>query len=335
LFGKDLTFTTDQFVFFQTLTKLPQPLPGRALIGQAYRLSRNTNTINLTGTSIIFQFLRRDVPPNETLKIFYLNEQAGAWTQLNTVVDTYYNVASAFVPVNNVDTGVGVYTLMASVDTVIYEPGWNLISFPVQTSSAVTIATQLKSIEPYYTLVYDYVITDTQDPWKMFAANVSPNAQLPVPAKINDLTKLDFSRVYWIYTTKPITLSVSAQLRAPVQTKNVQNPPSTFYGKVLAGSNFKPITNTTVTAFINGVVCGYGTTMDISSIPNSGNPVYFTVNVLAKDATNYPQCGAAGSRISFKIGSFTMFPSGTWNDTRLQYLDIAPPPNIFFRFVGK
>jgi hypothetical protein len=313
IFGRQLTFQPDQFVVFQPGTAITPP-PGTSFVGSAYRLAASPSAPSLNGASINFRYLGREVASGEKPKIYFWNEVQSKWDVLDTQVDTYYNVASAFV------RGAGLYALAASVDIGLYGPGWNNIAYPIQATQPVTLA--LQSVDPYYSLVYGYVATDTVDPWKMYAKS-------PVPPEINDLTYLEFGRGYWITVTQNITLALTSRTPRPKQPRNMQLPPSTFYGPLVGGTGFNPTVGMTVTASVVGNPCGQGRTLNI------GGQVFYVIDVFAKDVGVYAECGEMGRPITFKVGTRTMVRQGNWNNTRVQYLPLGLTPDIFFPFIRR
>ena len=78
----------------------------------------------------------------------------------------------------------------------LHGPGWDLFSYPVETSRTITQA--LTSIDGLYTTVYWYDGSDPLDPWKVY--------DVSAPAWVNDLSILQFGEAYWINLLQAITL---------------------------------------------------------------------------------------------------------------------------------
>ncbi len=73
-----------------------------------------------------------------------------------------------------------------------FENGWNLISLP-RIQSNTDITTVLQSIEGHYDSVWQYNVTDNNDPWKHY--------HVSKPSYMNDLNKLNHTMGFWIYIT--------------------------------------------------------------------------------------------------------------------------------------
>lgn len=80
------------------------------------------------------------------------------------------------------------YDVSVRAASVSLQTGWNLASYPTQWSRST--ATALSSIAGRYTLVYEYLPSDTYDPWKKY----DPAA----PSWSNDLITMYSGRNYWI-----------------------------------------------------------------------------------------------------------------------------------------
>jgi hypothetical protein len=302
----EITFAEGEFYTIQSMAGLPSPPPGRTLVGQGYNLVATgfpTETEVLTG-SISFQYLGNDVlmagADEEDLTIYFWNSHK--WTELPTVLNTYFNMASA------PSQGPGIYALMTSVRIRLYGPGWNNFAYSVRETQSVTEA--LLSISGYYTTVYGYEPEDPDDdPWKVY--------DVTVPDWVNDLKALEFSHGYWINVSRSITLHLGSGVGASQQSliNNLQFmmplPPSTFYGPVLGGSDFTPAAGVKMTAWIDGRVCGQARMKKID-----GRVVY-AVDVLAETIASAPGCGAPGKRVTFRAGEQTLAPSAVWDNNRL------------------
>jgi hypothetical protein len=191
--------------------------------------------------------------------------------------------------------------LMSSIEIPLFGPGWTTFGYPAQGSKPVAQA--LASINGSYGIVYGVALTDTLDPWKVYALNV--------PSWVNDLATLDFGRTYWISTTQAITLQVTGGgTSAPSNVENLPSPPMTVYGTA-------PVSGT-VTAWINGVQCGQGQTQLIN------NQIAYALNVLPDAPGGKAGCGAAGRNVVFKIGSQLMSTTIGWDIDRVWSLPLTP-----------
>jgi hypothetical protein len=298
LFADGLVFDYGEFFALQAVTALPNAPAGASLVGQAYRLMRSTNAPSLVGTSISFYYAGRDVPPGEENFLSVRFWTGSAWQKLPTTVDTEHNIAVATVP--STANGVGTYALMASIEMPLYGPGWNQFSYPAQGSKLVTQA--LASIDGSYGIVYGSALTDTLDPWKVYAVNV--------PMWVNDLAAIDFGKTYWISVTRSITLAMSGGASAPSSVEGLPSPPMTVYGTASTAG--------TVTAWINGVQCGQGATKVIN------NQIVYTLNIQPDAPGGKLGCGATGRSVTFKIGSQAMSTTIGWDIDRVRDVPLAP-----------
>ena len=296
IFGDGLIFDEGEFFALQAVSNIANQPLGTTLVGRAYRLTKSAGAPSLVGTSISFNYAGRDVPPGEEdfLHVYFFD--GSTWRRLATTVDTNHNVAVAAVPV--AANGQGVYALLSGIEIPLYGPGWNLFTYPAQGSRPVPQA--LASINGAYGIVYDKSLTDTLDPWKMYAVGV--------PSWINDLTTLEFAQSYWISVTRSITLQVTGgNASAPTV---LPSPPMTVYGTAPLAGN--------VTAWINGVQCGQGATRVIN------NQIVYTLNIQPDASGGKAGCGAAGRSVTFKIGSQTISNSIGWDIDRVWNLPLTP-----------
>jgi hypothetical protein len=307
-----IDFITGTFFTIQGMAGLP-PLPlGRTLVGQGYNLVASPG-VTLPFGSVSIQYLSNDVlvagADEEDLTLYYWD--GVSWTALDTVLDTYFNLASA------PSQGEGVYALMASVKIPLYGPGWNLFAYPVHATQPVSQA--LLSIQGFYTTVYGYEPTDVTDPWKVYDTSV--------PTYVNDLEALEFGKGYWINVSQAITLHMASSV-FPMASDNpdaatMPLPPATFYGAVLPGSGFAPTPGMQVTAWISGNSCGRAETMAV------GEQVVYAINVLAEgdgedDRGTAAGCGAPGRDVTFRVDSRLMVPRVAWDISRLWEVTLQP-----------
>ena len=101
-------------------------------------------------------------------------------------------------------------------------------------------------------------------------------------------------------------------------------PPATYYGRVESGPGFTPVAGMTVTAWIEGNLCGQGVLMDVV-----GYGVAYTVDVMADDGGAWAGCGAPGREVVFRVGSQEMVPAATWSNDRVWELGLGPPGQIY------
>jgi hypothetical protein len=288
---------------------LPSLPPGRTLIGQGYNLFATgfPTTSVLTG-SISFQYLGSDVlvagADESDLSIYFWD--GNKWNPLDTVLDTYFNMASA------PSRGPGVYALMTSVKIRLYGPGWNLVSYPVRGTRAITEA--LRSISDTYSIVYGYVVTDTSDPWRVYGVDVD--------SYVNRLHRLRFGQGYWISVTKTITWYIGgdsdSKALAASDVQNMPGPPATYYGPLLAGQGFTPTAGVTMTAWVGRKLCGHGRTLEY------GDEVVYSIHVFADVPGGTTGCGTPGRYVTFKVGSQAYAPAAAWNNRRLWELALRP-----------
>ena len=242
------------------------------VVGQAYRLSASANAPDLSGTSISFGYLGSVVPAGEEAWLRVYIWDGLSWKQLDTRLDPYQNMTAA--PVQ----GPGLYALMPSIEIPLHGPGWNLFAYPVQDTRVVAEA--LLSISGSCTTVYGYEPADEVDPWKVY--------DVTVPDWVNDLSVLQFGRGYWIKVSEAISsLLKGATASLGVAAAGPHSPPSTYYGAVLAGPELTPGAGTTVTARVNGNLCGQGVTLEVHG------QIVYTINVLAEGPGSAAACGFA------------------------------------------
>jgi hypothetical protein len=250
------------------------------------------------------------------LTLYFWN--GAIWTALNTVLDTYFNLASA------PSQGEGVYALMASVKIPLYGPGWNNFAYSVHVTQPVSEA--LLSIQGYYTTVYGYEPTDTTDPWKVYDTGV--------PTYVNDLEVLEFGKGYWINVSQAITLHLASVVSSMAADVTVPLLPATFYGVVQPGSGFVPTPGMEVTAWISGNSCGRAETMAV------GGQVVYAINVLAEgdgedDRGTAAGCGAPGREVTFRVDSRLMEPRVAWDISRLWEVTLQPGWPVYLPLVVK
>ena len=317
LFDNHLDFEEGEFVTLQAATSIPSPLPWATTVGHAYRLVGSAGAPDLTEASISFSYMGSEVPPGEEawLRVYFWD--GVSWERLPTQLDAYHNHAVARVQ------GEGVYALMSSLEIPLYTPGWNLISYPVQGTRPITEA--LQSIEGSYTMVYGYVVTDTVDPWRVYGVGAPPY--------VNRLDELQFAQVYWISMTEATTWYVrggSAPMLDAGGLQDVQSmhiPPATYYGSVSGGAGFTPTAGMTVTARVNGNLCGQSQTMEVD-----GEIVYF-IHVSADDSAATAGCGAPGREVVLQVGTSAVTATAAWDNNRLWELPLGSGKQLYLPLV--
>jgi hypothetical protein len=288
----------------QSVAGLPALPAGRTQIGPGYALAASPG-VSLPVGSVSFQYMSNDVlqagvDPNDRnlsqiLGLYFYG--GGTWQALTTTVDVTFTEAVA------PSQGAGLYALLASKAVALPKLGWNLIGYPLHNTQSVTEG--LASITGKYTLVYGFDNTDGRDPWKVYA----PGA----PGYVNDLKELRDSQGYWIYAIMTTTLYL-----APADLVQGPLPPATFYGVVSGSADFTPTEGMTVTAYINGTLCGVGSTQ------RDGGEVVYTVDVEGDNNGVLPGCGQTGKGATLYVADQRMGPVGQWDNTRLAELNLTP-----------
>jgi len=297
-----LVFQEGQFYTIQGMAGLPTVPPGRAVIGQGYRLAATPGTPILTG-SVSIQYLTNDVmvagADESGLTVYYYT--GTVWSALATVRDPYFNLVTA------PSRGPGVYALMSSIQSPLYRSGWNLFAYPLPITQTVVKA--LESITNSYQTVYGYYAEDVADPWKVY--------HVGGPAYLNDLAFLEPGRGYWISATQAITIHFSRMAQNVASL--LPSPPDTYYGVVLGSASWTPVAGMTVEARIGDSACGRGVTQ-----LHSGQVVY-VVDVDADDVTGRSAgCGQAGRQVTFYVGGRWMSPAATWDNNQLDEVTLSP-----------
>ncbi|MBN1876694.1 MAG: VCBS repeat-containing protein [Anaerolineae bacterium] len=299
---------TEGFYTLQKATRLPDPLPWATVVGAGYYVLQTPDAPPLTGTaSINFRYRRQDVPSGEEDFLTLYHWTGNTWRQLPTSRHPGYNEVTA--PAQ----GPGLYALMSSLEIPLPAVGWNLVSYPVQETRAVTDA--LKSIAGYYSLIYGYDATDTLDPWKVYAPS-------PTPEWVNDLYALHFGQGYWISATQAITWSLRGDATTLRQASaGYLTPPATYYGTVQPAGTFAPAAGMTVLAYVEGVQCGQGETLSV--VDKAGTPVIvYTVNVGYTPAGG--MCGTPGQTVRFQVGGMMMATTAVWDNNNVWELPLLP-----------
>ncbi len=309
LYAKGL-FDKRNFYALQQATRLPDVPAWATVVRDGYYVLKSVDAPSLENASINFRYRAEDVAPGQEAFVALYHWTGTKWDKLpTTLLKSYFNEASAQC------VGSGLYALMSSLEIPIPSVGWNLISYPVQETREVTDA--LKSIEGYYGLVYGYDAADTGDPWKVY----KPNS---VPPWVNDLHTMEFGHGYWISVTEPITwmLEGGSDTRAP-QSANLMGPPATYYGVVSSTAPFVPVAGMTVSAYVDGALCGRGETLSV------GGDIVYSVNVGYTPVGG--MCGVSGQVVTFQVESVMMSATAEWNNHDVWQVPLylaAVPPTI-------
>jgi hypothetical protein len=305
-----VNFSIGELFSIQSMAGLPNVPPGRTVVGQGYNLVASPGAV-LPAGSVSIQYLADNVlvagAHESDLTLYYFQANTNQWQALPTTRDAGVHLASA------PSQGPGFYALMASVQLPLAHVGWNPIGYPVEATRLVTEA--LSSIAGDYTMVYGYVATDAVKPWKLYATGV--------PTYVNDLQSLSFGNSYWIFATVTNTLYLAPGPTNVSGPALLFSPPSTLYGRVVSGNNFTAAAGQSVSAWVNGVLCGQGVTQQI------GNDIVYVVNVsAASPEDNFATCGWAGQRttVTFRVNGQAPVTSGVWNNAVVAALDLNFTP---------
>jgi hypothetical protein len=317
LYADALDFPTGEFYTLQAATRLPDPPAWATLVGHGYWLRKSAGAPNLGNLSFSMGYLDREVPPGgeSWLTIYRWDSIAQTWQPLDTDPDEQNNSATAVIP------GDGLYALMTSIALNLTGPGWETFSYPVQATPTVEQA--LSSIAGSYTTVYWYNRDDSADPWKVYD-------NTGIPDWVNDLDVLHFAEAYWIRLTQSVRLWIKPgeAVQAVTQPEGFPSPPATYYGPVLAASNFTPVANMPVTAWVNGVACGSTQTQE------QGGQIVYAINVHA-DGLNTPGCGTSGKMVRFKVGERWMGTSVAWNNDQVWLLPLDATSFIYLPLIQR
>ncbi|MGB0385943.1 MAG: FG-GAP-like repeat-containing protein, partial [Ardenticatenaceae bacterium] len=280
----------------QSLAEPPNLPPWLTPIGKAIRfLSADevTDTLN-----IMFSYLQREVPADreDRLWIAYSANEGQNWQLLPPQLDSYHNLASVQMP------GEGIYTLISTIETPLSGPNWN--NFPYLAATR-PVTEALASIDGYYTLVANYDAF-REPAWAFYDPAVDPSFS----GLVNDLTHLEREKSYWLYATEHITLYVGSGEASRMSSNNIQLPPATFYGWVTPSASFSPSVGMTVTARIDGNVCGQTTIVELDG------QLAYNLQVIAENIAGPPNgCGASGQNIAFEVGD-SVIDQQEWDNSQ-------------------
>ncbi len=318
LYTPNITFTRGEFYAIQAATHLPDVPTWLTPVSKGYWVLRSSGAPLLSSASMSIGYAESDVPGGleSFVRVYFYD--GTQWTPLTTTLNTDDNTAVA------PSQGAGLYVLMASIEIPLYGPGWNNIAYPIAASQTVTNA--LASITGTYSLVYGYVPTDTVSPWRVYA----PGA----PDYVNDLTTLEFGKGYWIYLiTDTATLNLNGaptmgQAAQQVGDESSVTPPATYYGAVLASAGFTPVAGQPVTAWVSGVQCGQGQTLEVNG------QIVYVVKVFADEA-GWSGCGAVERMVMFRVNGQPMSPAAPWDNRQVWETDLSTQNRIFLPLISK
>ena len=204
------------------------------------------------------------------------------------------------------------------VDIVLEAAGWNLFSYPLYGSKPITEA--LISVTGVYTRLFGYDASDSADPWKLYDRTLDPEFA-PV---LNDLTTLDYAHGYWIQVSEAATITFAYGRSTARQTLVARSsaatlPPATYFGYVTHQSGIAPAPDLPVTARIDGVECGSGSTFAL----NHGY-IGYALHVAAADG-NHPNCGQSGKQVTFEIDGQMVPFSADWRNSTVTAVNFGQP----------
>ncbi|MEM7032798.1 MAG: FG-GAP-like repeat-containing protein [Chloroflexota bacterium] len=301
------TFDVGQFYALQKSNTLPTPPPWATVVGAGYRLVSSSNAPDLSGASLNFQYLGKEVPAGEEAFLTLHHWDGNRWQPLPTTLNLAFNEASAAVQ------DFGLYALMSSVPIPLAQPGWNLISYPINESRSVNEA--FASIDDHYELVYGYEATDAANPWRIYCHTCQNKVNwLP---KFNDLTHVEFGNGYWIQTTASITLYLKGATNntAARASQNLQSPPATYFG--LIASALTTEADQVVLAFIENQQCGQGKTYI-----GEDDKIYYMVKVSGNGPSG-DACGTSEANVVFQVAGKPVAEVATWQNDQVQEINFT------------
>lgn len=307
----------------QSLSTLP-PIP--AWLRPVGKVLRFESSDVFTRT-IAFSYLQQEVPGSavyeDGLRIYHSTDKGATWQQLDTILDTQDNLATAIMP--SAFAGDGLYMLAVTIAMPTLQAGWNQVGYPVAGTRPVDEA--LSSIEDDYRLVYDNGPT-ASGPWRLYDQEVL-SAQPDLAGLVNDLAELSFGGVYWIYSLRetqayfglpslPGDAVAPEGLPAAIDALDAADvlPPATVYGWVTASPGFNPAPGDTVVASIDGVTCGQTTVQSWSG------QLAYKIQVDAA-RTDMPDCGRDGATVVFSVDDQIMAASAPWDNTQARFLPLS------------
>lgn len=284
-------------------------------MGQAYRFT----TEQAAELTIAFHYLARDLPPGyeQALNLYYSPDEGASWQRLPTLLDLEENLAAAAIPAN-AQVGPGIYALLATLDLPQLTPGWNLVSYPLAGSRAVSSA--LASLEGAYTALYGF--STAEGVWRLYDPRVTQNQPSLAPL-VNDLHGLEFGRSYWLYATRPMTPYLGVEGAVAATAGATLLPPATFYGLVTGSQG--PV-GARLTARVGGQACGAGVVQAWQ-----GQRVY-KVQVAADVGDG---CGAVGRPVTLYWADGSLAGRGRWENRQAQFAPLGAGGRLWLPLVAR
>jgi hypothetical protein len=307
-FGGAGDFALQQLPFLPTLPDWLTP------VGQAYRLSADKT---LPRSAIIFRYLMRDVPASHesSIRIYHSDDEGQSWRPLETTLYEVQNHAAAAL------AGAGIYLLAITLPEPL-AAGINPVSYPVQETRPV--AETLASIAGHYSYVCHYNAGSTS-PWACYYPAVQP----PFDQLVNQLTHLEYRRVYFIHATQAITLYFGVadpDRPSDIQVSSVTQPavlapPATYYGWITPTATFTLTSEMRITAEINGILCGEAPVLFLE-----GRPVY--VLQVAVGSSREGRCGELGSTVVLKLDGQIIHLRLPWDNRQAWFEPLTIEPGV-------
>ena len=295
--GQVIIFPSDIFadIGAHTLQQIPRPqdLPAWLTpVGQVYRFS---NAYALPSSSISFQYLQRDVVGYEgNLSLYYQAEGEQGWQKLATSIDEQRNLATAALPWEGANRA-GTFALIATQELPALNIGWNILSYPLNQSQAITQA--LASIAGSYSIIYQDQ-GNSQPRWRLYDPDVL--AQHPeFDGFVNELRTLEPLGSYWLHATEAVTPTLG--LGRDPETLDLAFPPAIFYGWLSSPLGM----NATLEAWIDGQLCGQATLAEIK-----GQVAYKLAVRMARPGE--VSCGVDGDTVQFRLNGKVLTETAGW-----------------------
>ena len=204
----------------------------------------------------------------------------------------------------------GVYVLVATVTVnPSFNAGWNGFGYPLFGSQGVTTA--LSSIEGQYSILASPSVDGSGD-WLVYDPTVLP----PFDALVNTLDQLEFARPYWVHVLTPTTLYLNPtasqeMVRQPTFLADEQ-PPGVFYGWITATTGLQPKEGDTLTAWVDGTLCGE-TTLEMVN-----GRLAYSLHVAAASKESHT-CGSPDKTIILRLGDARLVDELVWTNREAQF----------------